>query len=86
MKTESLARKQSDLVGFGQTSNIGRDAVCGYLCPTMILNPKRSSQPSYDVRNGHHQRSLPRGLSALFPAKHLSTAYGSPQIRNSQYL
>ena len=27
MKTESLARKQTDLVGYGQTSDLGRDAV-----------------------------------------------------------
>jgi len=54
----------------------------------MILKAKQSwqPQPSHVVRNGHHQHSLPRGLSALFPAKYLSTAHGSPQIRNSQYL
>ena len=27
MKTESLARKQTDLVGYGRTSDLGRDAV-----------------------------------------------------------
>ena len=88
MKTESPARKQSDLVGFGQTSNIGRHAVATISAATMILKPKRSwqPQPSNDVRNECHQHSLPRGLSALFPAKYLSTAHGSPQIRNSQYL
>jgi hypothetical protein len=53
----------------------------------MILKPKRGrQQSSHDVRNGHHQHSLFRGLSALFPAKYLSTAHGSPKIRNSRYL
>ena len=80
MKTESLARKQSDLVGFGQTSNIGRDAVAAISAATMILKPKRTwqPQPSHDVRDGYHQHSLPCGLSAVFPAKYLSTAHGSP--------
>jgi hypothetical protein len=46
----------------------------------MNLRPKRSRQlqRSLDVRNGHHQHSLPRGLSVLLPAKYLSTAHGSP--------
>ena len=80
MKTESPALNQSDLVSFGQTSNIGHHAVAAISAATMILEPKRSwqAQPTHDVRNERHPHSLPRGLSALFPAKYLSTAHGFP--------
>jgi hypothetical protein len=81
MKTESLAREQSDLVGNGQTSNLGREAIAAVSAAIVILKPKRCSQPLHGARNGGHQLSLPRGLSALLPAKCLSTAHGSPQDR-----
>jgi len=45
MKTESPARKQSDLLGFGQTSNISRDAVAVISTATMTPKPRQSSQP-----------------------------------------
>jgi hypothetical protein len=80
MEIEFLARDQTDLVGYGQPSNLGR-AVAASSAATMILKPTRSWKPSHDLRNGHHQHSLPRGLSALLPAKTLSTAHGSPNIR-----
>jgi hypothetical protein len=51
----------------------------------MILKPRRSRQPEPShgvIGNGHHQHSLPRRLSALLPARYLSTAHGFfPNIR-----
>ena len=37
MKTEFLARKQSDVVGYGQTSDLGRDAVAAISANLRLL-------------------------------------------------
>jgi hypothetical protein len=38
MNTEPPARKQSDLVGYGQTSNLGREAIAAVSAAIVILS------------------------------------------------